>query len=84
MDAEAVVAMGRDLDARRAAGESVDIPLSEEAAAIMTSGRPTDDSATWAALGGSPRPTVDTLRAMLRTLIEDGHLDPDLAPAAAP
>ena len=84
MGAEAVVAMGRDLDARRASGEAVAIPLSEEAAAIMTSGRPTDDSATWASLGGSRRSTVDTLRAMLRTLIEDGHLDPGLAPAAAP
>ena len=84
MGAGAVVAMGRDLDARRALGEAVAIPLSEEAAAIMTSGRPTDDSATWASLGGSRRSTVDTLRAMLRTLIEDGHLDPGLAPAAAP
>lgn len=84
MDAEAVVAMGRDLDAKRAAGETVDIPLSEEAAAIMTSSRPTDDSATWEALGGAPRSSVDTLRDMLRTLIVDGHLDPDLAPAAVP
>jgi dihydroflavonol-4-reductase len=82
MEAEAVVAMGRDLDARRAAGEDVDIPLSEEAAAIMTSGRPTDDTATWAELGGTPHKTVDTLRAMLHTLIADGHLDPELAPAA--
>lgn len=84
MDAAAVVAMGRDLDQRRAAGDHVDLPLSEEAAAIMTSGRPTDDDATWAALGGAPRPTIETLRAMLRTLIGGGHLDPALAPAAAP
>jgi hypothetical protein len=84
MDVDAVVAMGRDLDAKRESGVAVDIPLSAEAAAIMTSGRPTDDSATWATLGGAPRPTVETLRAMLRTLIADGHLDPALAPAAAP
>jgi UDP-glucose 4-epimerase len=84
MDAAEVVALGRNLDERRARGEPVELPLSEEAAAIMTSSRPTDDRATWATLGGAGRPTVETLRAMLATLIERGALDPALAPAAVP
>lgn len=83
MTADEVIAMGRSLDEKRATGRPVDISLSEEAARIMTCSRPTRDNA-WEVLGGGPRATVDTIRAMLRTLIEDGHLDPALAPAAAP
>ncbi len=76
MTAAEMVAMGRELDERRAHQE-VDLPLSEEAAVIMTAGVPTDDAATLADLGGSWRPTVETFRDAVAWLVEEGHLPPE-------
>ncbi|MEL7210219.1 MAG: NAD-dependent epimerase/dehydratase family protein, partial [Actinomycetota bacterium] len=83
MEPAAVIDMGRGLDERRAAGDPVDIALSEEAARIMVASRPTDDDA-WAALGIRPRPAAETLASMIGWLIDAGHLDPDLAPGVRP
>jgi hypothetical protein len=72
MTAEEMVALGRQLDERRERQE-VDIPLSEEAAIIMTSCVPTDDRATLAELGVSWRPTVKTLRDSVAWLVAEGR-----------
>lgn len=84
MDADDIVAMGRDFDRWRAEGKEIDIPLSEEAALTMTTGVPTDDAPTLAdlgdAIGGGYRPTVDTFRDKVAWMIAEGHLDPALAP----
>lgn len=84
MEADDIVAMGREFDRRRAEGEEIDIPLSEEAALTMTTGVPTDDAPTLAelggAIGGEYRPTVDTFRDKVAWMIAEGHLDPALAP----
>jgi nucleoside-diphosphate-sugar epimerase len=76
MTAEEMVALGRQLDERRERQE-VDIPLSEEAAIIMTSCVPTDDRATLAELGVSWRPTVKTLRDSVAWLVAEGRLPPE-------
>ena len=81
MSAEEMIAMGRDLDRRREEGHQIDVPLSEESAVIMTAGRPTDDRVTWDDLGVRPRPVEETLRDAVRSLIDQGHLDPAMAPA---
>jgi dihydroflavonol-4-reductase len=78
MTAEELVAMGRQLDELRA-HEQVDLPLSEEAAVIMTAGVPTDDTATLAELGGRWRPTVETFRDAVAWLVAQGHLPPEPA-----
>lgn len=83
MSADEMIAMGRDLDRRREEGHQIDLPLSEESAVIMTAGRPTDDEATWDELGVHPRPTATTLRDAVRSLIDQGHLDPASAPGLA-
>ena len=69
-----MVDMGRQFDAQRADGTLVDVPLSEEAAIIMASGVPTDDSATLAALGMAYRPILDTFRDTVTYLRAGGHL----------
>jgi dihydroflavonol-4-reductase len=81
MTAEEMVALGRQLDERREQQE-VDIPLSEEAAIIMTSCVPTDDEATLAELRVAWRPTVDTLRDCVAWLVDQGLLPPE--PAITP
>ena len=81
IDVDDFVAMGRGLDDRRATGEEIDMPLTEDAAVIMTAGRPTDDTATWDAVGVRPRLTAETLRDAVTWLVRAGHLDPALAPA---
>ena len=73
VSAEDMIAMGRQFDARRELG-TVDVPLSEEAAVIMTSGVPTDDSATLADLGIAYRPLLDTFRDTVAYLRAGGHL----------
>ena len=55
-----MIALGIECDALRAAGEEA-LPLSEEAAIIMCSVVPTDDSATIRSLGITYRPVHDTL-----------------------
>lgn len=74
-DAE-MIEMGRQLDEMRKAGP-VDIPLSEEAAVIMTAGKPTDDTAAIAELGASYRPTIDTFRDAVAWLVAEGHVAPE-------
>lgn len=71
--------MGRDFDRRRADGEVLP-PLSEEAAVVMASGCPGDDSATWAELGVTWRPAPDTFRDTVAWLRRAGHLDGDGRP----
>ncbi|MGP8061315.1 MAG: NAD-dependent epimerase/dehydratase family protein [Acidimicrobiales bacterium] len=73
VSADDMVEMGRQFDAQRALGP-VDIPLSEEAAIIMTSGVPTDDSATLADLGMAYRPLLDTFRDTVAYLRASGLL----------
>lgn len=73
--AEDMIDMGRQLDRQRESGP-VDIPLSEEAAIIMTSGVPTDDSATLADLGVTYRPLFDTFRDTVDYLRAAGDLPP--------
>jgi nucleoside-diphosphate-sugar epimerase len=73
VSAEDMIEMGRQFDAQRAHGP-VDVPLSEEAAIIMTSGAPTDDSATLADLGMAYRPLLDTFRDTVAYLRSKGHL----------
>ncbi len=58
--AEDLIALGKDLDDLRAAGTTVPGSLSEEAATIMSSGRPSNDSETFRALGVTYRPAVET------------------------
>jgi nucleoside-diphosphate-sugar epimerase len=71
---EEMIELGRQLDAQRAGGEVVEVPLSEEAAIIMTSGVPTDDSATLADLGMHYRPLLETFRDTVSYLRAGGHL----------
>ncbi len=84
MTADELVAMGRQLDELRTHQE-VDLPLSEEAAVIMTAGVPTDDTATLAELGGRWRPPVETFRDAVAWLVAEGHLpaEPALATPTA-
>jgi nucleoside-diphosphate-sugar epimerase len=70
-----MIEMGRQFDAQRALGP-VDVPLSEEAAIIMTSGVPTDDSATLDDLGMRYRPLQETFRDTVSYLRSGGHLPP--------
>jgi hypothetical protein len=55
-----LIELGKDLDALRASGTPVPGSLSEEAAVIMSSGRPTDDSHTLQELGHAYRPVFQT------------------------
>ena len=73
VSAEDMIEMGRQFDVRREL-EAVDVPLSEEAAVIMTSGVPTDDSATLADLDMAYRPLLDTFRDTVAYLRAGGHL----------
>ncbi|WP_157964113.1 NAD-dependent epimerase/dehydratase family protein [Actinocorallia populi] len=65
--------LGRKFDELRASGKEVP-PLSEEAAVIMASGRPGDDSRTLQELDMTYRPTVETFRDAVRWLADGGHL----------
>jgi len=85
LTATAMIELGRQLDEQRE-HEEVDLPLSEEAAVIMSAGVPTDDTATLAGLGVRWRPTVETLRDAVAWLVDQGHLpaEPGLATPPAP
>lgn len=75
LSAEEMVALGRKFDAQRStAGDQP--PLSEEAAVIMTSGVPTDDSATVAELGVDFRPTEQTFADLVAYLRSTGEVAP--------
>jgi dihydroflavonol-4-reductase len=68
-----MIDLGRRFDTLRAEGKS-SAPLSEEAAIIMTSGVPTDDSATLADLGCSYRPLAETFADTVAFLRARGRL----------
>jgi hypothetical protein len=71
-----MISLGRKFDELRASGEDLP-PLSEEAAIIMSSGRPGNDDATLAAFGVTYRPTVETFRDTVNWLRNTGHLTTD-------
>jgi nucleoside-diphosphate-sugar epimerase len=73
MTAEEMIDLGRQLDRMRET-EPVDLPLSEEAAVIMTAGVPTEDGPTLRDLGVTWRPTVDTFRDAVAWLRGEGLL----------
>jgi nucleoside-diphosphate-sugar epimerase len=73
ISAQEMIDLGRQFDVQRQTG-TVDVPLSEEAAVIMTSGVPTDDAATLADLGMAYRPLLDTFRDTVDYLRAGGHL----------
>jgi nucleoside-diphosphate-sugar epimerase len=75
VSSEDLIDLGRKCDAMRTRGEEAP-PLSEEAAIIMTSGTPTDDSATLADLDCTRRPIADTFRDTVDWLREVGRLAP--------
>ncbi len=76
---EDMITLGRKFDELRASGEGHDLPpLSEEAAIVMSSGRPGDDSATLAAFNVTYRPTLETFRDTVRWLGDAGHLGPEV------
>lgn len=83
MTVEDFVAMGVQLDRQRAAGEVIDLPISEAAARLMTLGVPMDDSRTLRELGGRYRSTQETFRDQVAWMVAQGHVDPALAPAVA-
>ena len=70
-----MIDLGRRFDEMRYEGTEGLPPLSVEAAIVMASGRPADDSATLRELGLTYRPTVDTFRDTLDWLHEAGYLD---------
>jgi nucleoside-diphosphate-sugar epimerase len=70
---EQMIELGREFDAARAAGQEMP-PLSEEAAVIMSAGKPGDDSATLRDLGIAYRPVVETFRDTVAWLRAEGHL----------
>jgi deazaflavin-dependent oxidoreductase (nitroreductase family) len=61
-----------------------DYPLTRDAAEVMVSMVPTDDSATEAALGLERRPARASIEEALRCLAADGHLAPEKAGRLAP
>ena len=69
-----MVDLGRDFDEQRRRGQVVDVPLSEEAALIMTGCVPTDDSRTLRELGVAYRPLIETLRDTIEYLRSIGRL----------
>jgi nucleoside-diphosphate-sugar epimerase len=74
LTAQQMVDLGRDFDEQRRRGQVVDIPLSEEAALIMTGCVPTDDSRTLRELGVAYRPLIETLRDTIDYLRSIGRL----------
>ena len=75
--------LGSLLDAAKRV-KAFDYPLTRDAAEIMVSMVPTDDTATEAELGLQRRPARDSLEEALRCLAADGHLAPDRAGRLAP
>ena len=68
-----LIALGRKFDEMRADGADLP-PLSEEAAIIMSSGCPGDDTATLTELGLDYRPAIETFRDAVTWLRAAGHL----------
>ena len=77
-----LIALGRKFDELRANGADLP-PLSEEAAIIMSSGCPGDDTATLAELGLGYRPAIETFRDAVAWLRAAGHLSEASQPGGA-
>jgi nucleoside-diphosphate-sugar epimerase len=77
---EQMVELGRAFDEQRQRGQVVDIPLSEEAARIMTGCVPTDDSGTLSDLGVCYRPLIETLGDTVDYLRSIGRIPDSGAP----
>ena len=71
---EEMISLGRRFDEMRDAGKEGLPPLSYEAAVVMASGRPADDSDTLRDLGISYRTTIETFRDTLEWLASTGHI----------
>ncbi|HEX7443404.1 MAG TPA: NAD-dependent epimerase/dehydratase family protein [Acidimicrobiales bacterium] len=71
-----MIDLGRQFDRQRAEGNDMPGPLSEESAVVMTSGVPTDDGPTLAALGVRYRSTLQTFRDLVAYLRSTGELPP--------
>lgn len=80
---EQMVDLGRAFDEQRKQGDVVDVPLSEEAALIMTSCKPTEDSATLKDLELGYRPLIETLRDTVDYLRAIGRLPVPRGPLPA-
>jgi deazaflavin-dependent oxidoreductase (nitroreductase family) len=78
-----LVALGAVLDLAKKI-RPFDYPLTRDAAEVMVSMVPTDDTATNAALGLERRPARDSIEDALRCLATDGHLAPEKAGRLAP
>lgn len=74
VSAEDMIGLGAKFDELRDNGAEGLPPLSVEAAVVMASGRPADDSATVRDLGVTYRPTVETFRDTLDWLRATGQL----------
>ena len=72
----ALVGLGALLDAAKRI-RPFDYPLTRDAAEVMVSMVPTDDSATEAALALERRPARASIEEALRCLAADGHLAPE-------
>jgi nucleoside-diphosphate-sugar epimerase len=75
VSADDMIGLGRKFDELRAGGAEGLPPLSVEAAVVMASGRPVDDSATVRELGVSYRSTLETFRDTVAWLRATGQLD---------
>ena len=77
-----LIALGRKFAELRANGADLP-PLSQEAAIIMSSGCPGDDTATLAELGLGYRPAIETFRDAVAWLRAAGHLSEASQPGGA-
>jgi hypothetical protein len=73
-----LIGLGAALDAAKRIC-SFEYPLTRDAAEVMVSMVPTDDSGTITALGLERRPPRESLEEALRCLAADGHLAPERA-----
>jgi len=78
-----LVGLGSVLDLAKRV-RSFDYPLTRDAAEIMVSMVPTNDSITEAELGLTRRPVRESVEEALRCLAADGHLAPERAGRLAP
>ena len=76
VSASVMIDLGKRFDELRDAGRDGLPPLSVEAAVVMNSGKPADDSATLRDLGVTYRSTLETFRDTLEWLRSTGQLAP--------
>ena len=77
VSAETMIDLGKRFDEMRDSGQEGLPPLSVEAAVVMNSGKPADDSATLQDFGVTYRSTLDTFSDTLEWLHGTGQLAPD-------